>query len=140
MKKMVTILSLVLASSTVFANELNCKIKVIDTSEIGRIENGKAIVVKEGQTSQMIDKSGADIMFSLPSDTWHDYATLYIHAHADKNGKISAASVSDEIKNINVPMSVNSNRKKSQLSYSHGGVLVDQIYETLEIEASCEVK
>lgn len=140
MKKMTAILSLVLMSSTVFAAELKCKIKVTDSSEIGRIENGKTIVVKEGQTSQVIEKAGADIMFSLPADKWHDYATLYIHAHADKNGKISSASVADEIKNISVPMAVSSNGEKSQLSYSHGGVLVDQIYEILDIDASCEVK
>ncbi len=140
MRKMTTILSLLLISSTVFAAEIKCNIKVTDSSEVGRIENGKSIVIKEGQTSQILDKSGADIMYSLPSNTWHDYATLYIYAHVDKNGKMSSAYVADEIKNISIPMAVSQNSKKAQLSYRHGGVLADQMYEILDIDASCEVK
>lgn len=140
MKKMTTILGLLLISSTVFAADIKCNIKVTDSSEVGRIEDGKAIVMKEGSTSQVLDKDGADIMYSLPSNEWHAYATLYIYATVDKNGKIKSASVADEIKNINIPMAISSDGKKSQLSYSHGGVLVDKIYELLNVDASCEIK
>lgn len=140
MKKLMTILNLLLMSSTVFASKLECQIRVTDTSKIGRNENGKAVVVKEAQTSQSLGKDGADVAYSLPSDEWHGYATIYLFAYADENGKITSATVSDEIKNISVPMAVSSDGKKAQLSYSHGGVLADKIYETLDIDAVCEIK
>lgn len=57
-----------------------------------------------------------------------------------ENGNILSAAVEDEIKNIRIPMAVSSNRKKAQLNYIHGGVLVDQVYEILDINATCETK
>ena len=122
------------------AADLKCELKVLDSSQVGRIENAAATIVKQGQSTQAIDREGASIMYSLPSSEWHDYATIYVHAHAQKNGKINDAYVADEIKNIVVPMEISSNRKSAKLSYSHGGVISVEGSEILDIKANCEVK
>lgn len=139
MKIMTTFLGAVLITSTAMASEITCNIKVVDSSEVGRIENAKEQVVKAGSSSNTIEKGSAEVLFSLPANEWHDYATFIVNANVE-NGKITSARISDEIKNISIPMSVSSNGKSAKLSYLHGGVLVDQIYEILNISANCEIK
>lgn len=145
MKKIAIIFGLALMSSTVFARQLTCQLSVYDTSEVGMVENAERKLVKTQTSTVDANKDSrrgesgrsADMEMSLPSNDWHNYATLSIIASLDKAGNIADASVSDEIKNISVPLAISANKKTALITYIHGGQVASN--EILEIVASCKI-
>lgn len=85
MKKLITVISLLLMSSAAFSADITCKVKISDSSDVGRIEEAKAIVLKEESYTQTLDKNEAAVMFSVTGIKGNK--ALYVNAHVDKNGK-----------------------------------------------------
>ncbi len=72
-------------SSAAFSADITCKVKISDSSDVGRIEEAKAIVLKEESYTQTLDKNEAAVMFSVTGIKGNK--ALYVNAHVDKNGK-----------------------------------------------------